>query len=100
MSPGFADLSPNVSVSRVRWLHPMVGPCINQNLLFHDCPLHGSIDPGQDLVGHELHGTPGERGIGPVVPRIEEGAERADLAAQREYSVRDALRGSGNHETL
>jgi hypothetical protein len=39
-------------------------------------------------------------GIGPVVPRIEEGAERADLVAQREYPVRDALRGSGNHETL
>src|SRR5574341_134026 len=55
-----------------------------------------AIDPGQNLVRHELHGAPRERGIDPVVPRVEEGAECADLVAQREYPIRDGLRGSGN----
>ena len=62
--------------------------------------MHGSIDPGPDLVRHELHGAPGERWIGPVVARVEQGAERADLVAECENLVRDALRGSRDHETL
>ena len=44
--------------------------------------MHGSIDAGPDLVRHELHGAPGERWISPVVARIEQSAERADLVAE------------------
>jgi hypothetical protein len=32
--------------------------------------------------------------------RVEQGAERADLVAEGEDLVRDALRGSRDHETL
>ena len=42
-------------------------------------PCYDSIDPGPDLVRHELHGAPGERWIGPVVACVEQCAECADL---------------------
>src|SRR4051812_9909446 len=57
--------------------------------------MHGSIDPGPDLVRHELHGAPGERRIGPVVARVEQRAERADLVQEPlegAYEVSEALR--------
>lgn len=62
--------------------------------------MRGPIDPGPDLVRHELHGAPGERWIGPVVARVEQCAERADLVAECKNLVRDALGGSRDYETL
>lgn len=62
--------------------------------------MRGPLDPGPDLVRHELHGAPGERWIGPVVARVEQCAERADLVAECKNLVRDALGGSRDYETL
>src|SRR5579883_201265 len=62
--------------------------------------MRGPSDPGPDLVRHELHGAPGERWIGPVVARVEQCTERADLVAECKNLVRNALRGSRDYETL
>lgn len=62
--------------------------------------MRGPINPGPDLVRHELHGAPGERWIGPVVARVEQCAECADLVAECKNLVRDALGGSCDYETL
>ena len=62
--------------------------------------MHDAIDPRPDLARHQLHGAPGERWIGPVVARVEQGAERADLVAECENLIRYALRGSRDNETL
>lgn len=62
--------------------------------------MRGLIDPGPDLVRHQLHRAPGERWIGPVVARVEQCAERADLVAECKNLVCDALGGSRDYETL
>ncbi len=62
--------------------------------------MRGLIEPGPDLVRHQLHRAPGERWIGPVVARVEQCAERADLVAECKNLVRDALGGSRDYETL
>src|SRR5215475_15166518 len=73
-------------------------PCSLQ----HAKPTHRilTIDPGPDLVRHELHRAPGQLWIGPVVTGIEKRAERADLVSEFENPVRDTLRGFRDHQTL
>ena len=58
------------------------------------------LNPGPDLVRHELHRAPGERRFDPVVARVEQRPECADFVTKRQDLLRDALRRPCDHEAL
>src|SRR5688572_24802530 len=56
------------------------------------------IDLRHDLLGHQLHRTPREPRIDPIVARIVERTERADLLAEREDLVDYAVHCPRDHQ--
>src|SRR5881394_3264823 len=59
----------------------------------------GSVDFRHHLLSHQLHRTPRKLRIDPIVARIVERTERADLLAEREDLIDGAVHGPRDHQS-
>src|SRR5882672_4090892 len=89
-------IAQDVEKRRLRVRRDLVLAAIDAQL--HALFLQCGVYLGHHLLGHQLHGAPGELGVDPIVAGIVERAERADLLAEGEDLLDHAVHAAGDDQ--